>query len=354
MPYSLAALVFALVALTPSVLAQATQEERETRAQELFDQGRALYEQHQLAAAVEAFVESDRLSPTPNNAFNIAQTYELMGRYEDAFNWYQRCLARDAASADSVSQRESALLDRIAVVDATLSPPGAELQIDGVALEYGAQGTWSTAVPAGEHRVGARAAGRQPRTMTIEAVRGQRVSVQLDLPPAEGRLTVDSTPRGALVLRPPGHEPLGHTPLSVSMPPQELHLVLRLDGYRDREALVRVDAEHTAELALTLQRRTPAVGSPGGASSRHGTGLGGYRWVGYGAAAALFATGVGLGIAAIEKKNEVEKDPLRRDRDEVDRMNLAADLTGSAGLLTALATLALDIGILGIGPIHAD
>lgn len=357
MPHSLAALVLALLALTaltPSALAQAAQEERETRAQELFDQGRALYEQHQLAAAVEAFVESDRLSPTPNNAFNIAQTYELIGRYEDAFNWYQRSLARDPASADSVSQRESALLDRIAVIDITLSPPDAELQIDRVTLEDGTQGKWSTAVPAGEHQIAARASGRQPRTVTIEAVRGQRASVQLDLAPNEGRVTVDSTPRGALVLRPPGREPLGQTPLSLSMPPQELHLVLRLAGYRDREALVRVEPERTAELALTLQPQGPPVAvAPGVDRTRH-AGLGGYRWVGYGAAAALFATGVTIGILAIDKKNEVEKDPLRRERDEVDRMNLAADLTGGAGLLTALATLALDIGILGIGPVHAD
>jgi hypothetical protein len=120
----------------------------------------------------------------------------------------------------------------------------------------------------------------------------------------------------------------------------------------------RVEPERTAELALTLQPRAVAVTSvPAPASappSERSAGLGVYRWVGYGAAAALFATGLGVGALAIDKKNEVERDPLRRERDEVDQLNLAADLTCGAGVLTGLVTLLLDVGVFGIGPVHAD
>jgi hypothetical protein len=353
-------LAFVLMAAAPSAVAQDTNDEREARAQALFERGRELYEQHQLSAAIEAFLESDRLAPTANNAFNIAQTYELIGRLEDAFNWYQRYLAHDvaAASAASVAERASALLDRLAVLDVTVVPSEAALSVDGAALAAGTGGKRSIAVPAGAHTLEARGPAHQPLTIALEAVTGKRVEVMLELLPAEGRLSVDSTPSGAFVLHPPQVEPLGRTPLRMAMAPQELHLVLRLDGYRDQDATVRVEPERTAQLALTLQARPAAVASvPASASapaSGRSAGLGVYRWVGYGAAAALFATGLGVGALAIDKKNEVERDPLRRERDEVDQLNLAADLTCGAGVLTGLVTLLLDVGVLGIGPVHAD
>src|SRR5262245_36670478 len=93
-PFTIVAVAFAtLVLARSSSFAQSPPEERETKAQQLFDRGQQLYEQHQLPAALDAFLESERLVPTPNIAFNIAQTCELIGRFDDAFNWYQRYLS---------------------------------------------------------------------------------------------------------------------------------------------------------------------------------------------------------------------------------------------------------------------
>ena len=276
--------------------------ELERRAQQLFDQAQALYAQREFQAAIEAFLESERLAPTANVAFNIAQTCELAGRNEDAFNAYQRYLAyrSDPSAAVVVARRLDALLERVAVLELRVGLAEAELTIDGAPLAGPMQATRLIALLPGEHVLRAEAQGHVPFTTRIETVRGTRVHVRVDLEVQSMQLS-------------PGR---------------------------------------TAELALPPSNHD-VMGAPPARTARDGSeGLGDLRWVGYGAAVALVGTGIGLGIAAIDRKAEVEDDPERRGRDDVTRLNLAADLTAGTGLFLAVVTFVLDVA--SIGPVFAD
>jgi hypothetical protein len=336
----------ALLVCIDSARAQ-TESEAEARAQRLFDQGRELYEAHRLLEALNAFIESDRIAPTPNVAFNIAQLCTLLGRSEDAFNWYQRFLAFDleperAAQGEALAAE---LRAHVAVLDISVAPADAVTSIDRADLDRSARSPRWLAVTPGAHTIAARADGYVPREVDVEAVRGALVRVAVTLDPMPGTLSITSDPSDAVVSLNATAKALGRTPLRIELPAQKTKLVLRLDGYEEREAEVDIRPNAVSSLSLKLQPRaswhTPPVDRSAGAKE-HSAGLGSWRWIGYGAAAALLTTGLTIGVIAINKQEAVSADPKRAGKDEVDRLNLAADLTGALGLATAAVTLTLD------------
>jgi hypothetical protein len=117
------ALALALVALVPSV-AHADPTPNEAKAQELFDEGRALMDQGQAVAACEKFEASDKLDPRAGTLLNLGKCFEALGRTASANDAYQRAIAvgkqtgqaRHVAAAEEFIAALSPKLSRLTVV----------------------------------------------------------------------------------------------------------------------------------------------------------------------------------------------------------------------------------------------
>ncbi len=146
-------------------------------AEALFEEGKALLEKGDDAAACPKFAESYRLDPATGAVFALALCHERQGKLATAWVEYIEAAAR--ANADHNPEREASARERagaleprlshllVRVDSATAALPGLSVLYDGVALRPAAFGTWLP-VDAGKHLVRAEAAGYHASETTIE------------------------------------------------------------------------------------------------------------------------------------------------------------------------------------------
>jgi iron complex outermembrane receptor protein len=90
----------------------------------LFDQGQADYKAGQFKEAIEAFLAADRLHPSPDLMYDVAQAYERLGELGRAVEYYEAYLQRDPRAKDraQVSATVANLKGRLAAKDPGLAP----------------------------------------------------------------------------------------------------------------------------------------------------------------------------------------------------------------------------------------
>jgi hypothetical protein len=176
-----------LATLTALAAAPAHAAAPDPAAQSLFDQGRA-----ELACA--KLEESQRLSPAPGTAFNLADCYVHIGRLASAWSLFRDVeaesnLATQVARARLAKQRADeleALLPKL-LVQVGPAPPDLNVKRDGVSL---GRAQWDTQVPVdlGEHVVTASAFHKKPwRTLVAVTRPGEIVVVHVpELEPESG------------------------------------------------------------------------------------------------------------------------------------------------------------------------
>jgi len=396
--------LIAVAVLGALMLPAAARGDAASEAELHYSLGLELYKQHRFEEALQHLIASNRLVPNANVVFNIAQTYGLLHRDADAFNWYQTYLefdAIDAEARDRGTKAAAALAPKLAILAVTSTPRGTELFIDRV--ELGSVGTAPRrlAVAPGERTVIARLPGHHDAKATLVAVSSQELPVELQLTPIRGVVRVDSVPPGAQVLDEKTGALLGTTPLRLELPLGEVRVTIHAEGYVDqqREASVREEAEANLEVELTAAASRVSVlsvtgtagaqvrldgrdlgpvplvssglkpgsflleiGSPEleslrrqivlepGAATRVDVHLeppngGRFRWlhwVGYGAGAVALIAGAIVGGVAISNRNTFYAAPSRPTYDLVGSENTTADALLISGLVVAAATFVLD------------
>lgn len=369
--------------------------------------GRQLYERRHYGEALEHFIASNRLVPNPRVVFNIAQTYEVLQRYPEAFNWYETYLTTpglDESTLRTARTAQAAVARRVAIVAIETSPAEADLFVDRFELGSVGRSPRRIAVPAGRHFVRARRAGyRDASSAELDLRAGTASEVSLTLERIEGTLVVDSTPPGAHVTREDDGSELGVTPYRATLPVGPLRVVVAADGFASRtenvvivegqeahlsveleadasrvavltvegtprEAQVLVDGVELGTAPLTANDMTPGevdleiraphrdsfrsrvLLEPGAATriryvlvdpdagpSPH------LRWVGYGAGAALFVAGAGIGVHARNERDDFFAAPTSSGFDRVERLNHTADALMITGVVAAVTTLVVDL-----------
>jgi hypothetical protein len=145
-------------------------------AQSLFDQGRA-----ELACA--KLEESQRLSPAPGTAFNLADCYAHIGKLASAWSLFRDVeaasnLAVQVARARLAKQRADELEAQLPRLMVQVGSAGADLQVqrDGVSL---GRAQWDTLVPVdlGEHVVTVSAPHRRPWRTVVAVTRPAEILV---------------------------------------------------------------------------------------------------------------------------------------------------------------------------------
>ncbi len=398
-------LVLTTVALAPAAARADDASESRTR-REL---GQEYYRQGRYQEALDMFLEAYRLVPMPTLAHDVAQTYALLDRPVQAFNWYQtflRASEGDEHLASARAETESALgtlAPRVALLQLTSDPPGAEVFVDRVEL-----GSWGTtpvllAIPGGAHTLTFRAAGHHDGTQPVEATIGATVALAITLPPILGTLVVSTEPSGATIENERSGEVLGTTPLRVEVPVGELRIRARRDGWVDAQRTVDVSEAQETSVSITLPREASTVavlsveGEPEGARvlvddrdvgavpltldtigvGTHrvrveSAGLEGIsrevvleaggatrlavtlrppsswewpalRWIGYGVGAATVIGGAVAGGMALVQRDAFFADPTRAALDTQRSTALSADVLVATGTVILAVTLVLDL-----------
>ena len=376
-----------------------------SEAQLQFELGAEMYRQRRLTEALERFLASNRLVPNSNVAFNIAQVYALLDRPIDAYNWYEEHLSfqLDDATRRTALEARDRLARRVALIDVTTAPPGAEIFVDRVELGSVGRAPRRVALPPGQHTILLRLADHREGQVPVTVAQGEIVSVPVTLPALVGTVRIESFPPGAAVrLEGPGTD-LGRTPFETTLPVGEARLTVTLPGHAEQSRTVVVRDGETARLSVRLAVEAATVasltvsGAPEGAEvlvegrplgqvplTRAGLPPGsialevrspgrdpwgtrvlleagaatrvrvrlvgdedraapGWRWLGLGGGGALFLAGTTVGLLAVSEHASFEQEPTRASYDRLGSLNVAADVLMLAGAVIAGTTLVLDL-----------
>jgi serine/threonine-protein kinase len=294
-----------LVAVLAAPAVARAQKDDVSRAESLFNAGKALLESGQNVDACAKFAESKRLAPGLGVTLYLADCYERIGRIASA--WSEFCSAEGLARqrndkradvARGRAQDLEAKLDRLTIAVApTVPTAGLSILRDGAAVS---QEEWGLAVPVdpGDHTVVVSSPGHAPRTIAAH--------VGPDAPNATVRIdrledTAPSAPT-ASPARPPAPSSAAEAPPPLASSP--------------------------------APASPPAPADPG--TTR--------RWVGIGVGAAGLvgiAVGSAFGLSAKSKLDDSNSGPCDA-QDKCDRSGLA--LRQDASNAATASTIAFAIG----------
>lgn len=213
--------------------------------------------------ALEHFLASNRLAPNRNVVYNIARTYEKLGRFPEAFRYYTTALADETDPAARV--RITAALDTIrphvAVLDVETVPSGATLYIDRKDLGSRGESPRLFGVKPGKYRVIAELAGYYPGEAVVDDARaGSTSKVSIQLKQILGRLRIEAGARGARIrIDDQSGVPRCVVPCVLDLPPGPHAVHLSLDGHRNSELAVDVVASGEVVVRPRLEEMTGAL-----------------------------------------------------------------------------------------------
>jgi outer membrane receptor for ferrienterochelin and colicins len=328
--------------------------------------------------------------------------------YVEAFNWAEtltRMATVETDKKDAAALRSSILL-KVAVVTVRSEPDGAEIYVDRESLGSVGRTPRDIATTPGDHTIILKAPAHRPGQVSVVARLGQAVPARVLLEKIVGVVQVTVRPEGAKLQYFPGSIELGKAPAVARLPVGEGRITATMPGFltQTREIVVREAATTTVE--MDLQRvgegaaRLTVVGQPDGASvrlagrevgkvpltlsgldpGRHSVELiatahepwkgdllleagaatrveatlrrpedqawGGWKWLGYGAGAALLGGGTVFAFQARGAHQDFDAHPSSSGKARVDRLNVTADVLLGTALVT-LATTAVLHAILG-------
>src|SRR5688500_13272545 len=179
--------------LCAAIVPSSARADEASEAQLQYELGVELYRQRRFTEALERFLASNRLVPNANVTFNIAQTYRLIERPIEAYNWYESNLVEFELDAERRRQgvtARDALQSQVAIVEVTTTPPGAQIFVDRVDLGAIGRSPRRVAMAAGDHRLVARLEGFREASTPITARPGEIVPAALALERLTGTLRV--------------------------------------------------------------------------------------------------------------------------------------------------------------------
>jgi hypothetical protein len=167
---------------TPPAPERAPEQQEADR---LFKSGVALFKEAKYAEALAEFERAYEIAPHPLVLYNIAGCHRELSHYAEAVTYYGRFLADGSgkvpASRLAAAQAElDSLLALVARVTVVVTPAieGTTLILDGKPLDAPAM---PLILPPGEHRLIARAPGRNDAERAVRAVPGDVLTIELAL-----------------------------------------------------------------------------------------------------------------------------------------------------------------------------
>ncbi|MFZ5477317.1 MAG: TonB-dependent receptor [Myxococcota bacterium] len=193
--------------------------------------------------------------PNRNVVFNVARTYEQLGRYQEAFRHYSDFLdlEPDAARREPAEKALERIRPKVALVRIVSDPPGAAVYVDRVDLGARGRTPRTLALSPGVHQILVEREGYERAAAATELVVGKEAVVQLPLARILGDVRVDGGPAGAEIrLDDERGAVLGVVPSTISVPPGPRVLVVTAPGHRPVRQLVQVEAKTETRTVVEL------------------------------------------------------------------------------------------------------
>jgi outer membrane receptor for ferrienterochelin and colicins len=253
----------ALPGRTPAAWADSTADEADAR----FERGNQLFKAAKFDEALVEFLTSNRLVRNRNVIFNIARTYESLGRFEEAYRYYAEYIREESNRGDraAAQRRLRAIEPQVALVSIESDPPGATVYLERKDLGGRGETPLVLAVPPGTQKVIVEARGHYDAVTTTEAVRGRTIAVRSKLQLIVGTLIVASRPRAAVYVdraagtaAPPAAL---STPARLELPPGRHEVELVAPGHRPARSSVVVRANDETRVDLSLEERAGPTGT---------------------------------------------------------------------------------------------
>lgn len=228
-----------------------------------FELGRIAFKKGEYVTALERFLASNRLVPNRNVVFNIALSYEALGRFADAYRYYVDAKngeqdARVLAEIDAAIER---IAPRVAVLRIETSPPGATIYIDREDLGSRGRSPRPLAMPPGRYRVIAELPGyERAEVADVDATLGQETLVPLTLKRIVGtvRVAVRGASGAAVHVDEEDAPRACVAPCALDLSPGRHTLYFARDGFQAAPLPIDVVAGKTLQVTATL---SPLTGS---------------------------------------------------------------------------------------------
>lgn len=213
--------------------------------------------------ALEHFLASNRLVPNRNVVFNVARTFERLGRYADAHRWYvdARAAEKDPKFVAEIDASIARIAPRVAVLRVETTPPGATIYLDRKDLGSRGRSPRPLALPPGKYKLILEADGYEPAEVpAVEATLGNEVPVRVALKRIVGTLKVEvEGAKDAEVRVDDDHAaPVCTAPCAASIPAGRHVLYFTREGFQ--AAPVEVDIRPN-QAARAVARLAPLTGS---------------------------------------------------------------------------------------------
>jgi outer membrane receptor protein involved in Fe transport len=220
------------------------------------------YAKGEFRDALEHFLASNRLVPNKNVVFNIARTYEKLGRLADAHRYYTDALVEETApkKIGDINDAIRRIAPGVAVLRVETDPPGATIYIDR--KDLGARGVAprALALPPGGYTVIAEIDGYELATSgVLETKLGSETVVPLKLRRIVGtvQVGVEGAPDAAVHVDDEKAPPICQAPCTFDVPPGRHLLYFTRDGFQAAPRQVNVTAKDTVRATAQL---TPFTG----------------------------------------------------------------------------------------------
>ncbi len=259
---SVFAVVVVVVAALASVPRPAHADGVADEAELDFQLGADAYRAGDYRTALQHFLQSNRLAPNKNVAFNVARSFERLGRFPDAFRWFTeaRVGQQNPATLREIDEALVRLAPEVALVEVQTDPPGATLYVDRKDLGSVARSPRRIALPEGTHRILASAKGyvdatSAPITLKVGAV----VPVRLTLRAVVGAVHVEADGPTRVRVDDEHTAPACTTPCDLKLQPGVHVLFFERAGFRFPLRQVSVLAGRTLRVRATASALVGAI-----------------------------------------------------------------------------------------------
>ena len=232
-----------------------------------FLRGNQLFKNGRYDEALVEFLTSNRLVRNRNVIFNIARTYEALGRLEEAYRYYADYIREEPNRSDRAeAQRRLRVLEpQIALLSIESDPPGATVYLERKDLGGRGATPLLLAVTPGTYRVIVEVEGYRDAIASADAVRGRTAEIRSRLSLIVGKVVISSRPKAAVYVdraagtaAPPASL---STPATLSLTPGRHEIELVAPGHRPTRTNVVVRASTETRLDLSLEEKATPTGT---------------------------------------------------------------------------------------------